>query len=100
MSVGQYQLGPVSTPTEGGPLDGDVVQGHFDAIVAAHNGHDANDTMHVLWGTMAARPAAITQGRIYITTAGGGRQVFFATMAPSSAARPSRARSRLSRRRC
>lgn len=71
-SLGQHPGPVITTPVNTGPLDADVVRGHLQGLAAPLTAHDADRSIHVLSGLLAARPAAGVEGSLYIQTDYGG----------------------------
>lgn len=60
-TIAQNQQTTFSSPQNGdSPIDADVVRTNDNALVAKHNAHDADATLHVQTGLLASRPAAST----------------------------------------
>lgn len=65
--IAQQQQTPFANPQNGqSPIDADVVRLNDNALTAKHNAHDADATLHVQTGTLAARPAAGTLNAMYL----------------------------------
>lgn len=64
--IGQNQQTSFANPQNGQAPDADVIRNNDNALVAKHNAHDADATIHVQTGTLASRPAAGTAGAVYI----------------------------------
>lgn len=68
--VAQTPLAPFTTPVDGDDLAAAVVVSHDNTTASAHTTHDADGTIHFQSSTLAARPAAGTPQRKWITTDG------------------------------
>jgi hypothetical protein len=69
--VGQHQVTTFVTPTNGtSPIDANQVKANDNAVIAGYNPHDSDGTIHVQSSTLAARPAAGTAGRYWVTSDG------------------------------
>lgn len=65
--VALNQQTPFTSPSNGdSPMDADTVKGNDNSLVAKHNTHDADATVHVQTGTLASRPAASTPYAMYL----------------------------------
>jgi hypothetical protein len=65
--IAQHQQTSFSNPQNGqSPIDATVVRTNDNALVAKHNSHDADATVHVQTGLLSARPAAGTAGAMYM----------------------------------
>jgi hypothetical protein len=70
--VAQQQQTSFTVPQNGDNMDADVVRNNSNAVVAKHNAHDADFTIHVQQSVLASRPAAATAGNgaLWLTTDG------------------------------
>ena len=68
--IGQYQQGAFTTPVNGTLGDAAEVLSNDNATRTKHNSHDNDATIHVQSSTLAARPAAGTAQRFWVTTDG------------------------------
>lgn len=67
----QYQQAEFADPQNGQfPVDADQVTANDNALRVEHNDHDADRTIHIESGTLAARPAASTVGAFYLVNSG------------------------------
>ncbi len=64
--VSANQQTSFSNPQNGQAPDADVVRNNDNALVAKHNAHDADATLHVQTGLLSARPAAATPYAMYL----------------------------------
>jgi cytoskeletal protein CcmA (bactofilin family) len=65
--IGQTQQTTFADPQAGqSPISAAVVRGNDNALVAKHNAHDADATIHVQTGLLSARPAASVAGAMYL----------------------------------
>lgn len=68
-TVSTHQQAIFTTPVNGtAPVDADEVLLNDNATVAAYNAHDADATIHVQSSTLAQRPAAGLEGRLWFTS--------------------------------
>ena len=65
--IAQNQQTPFTSPSNGdSPIDADTVKGNDNSLVAKHNTHDADATVHVQTGLLASRPSASTPYAMYL----------------------------------
>ena len=65
--VALNQQTPFTSPSNGdSPMDADTVKGNDNSLVAKHNTHDADATVHVQTGLLSARPGASTPYAMYL----------------------------------
>ena len=64
--ISQNQQSTFANPQNGQAPDADVVRNNDNALVAKHNAHDADATIHVQSGLLSARPAASTPYAMYV----------------------------------
>ena len=65
--IAQNQQTPFTSPSNGdSPMDADTVKGNDNSLVAKHNTHDADPTVHVQTGLLSARPSASTPYAMYL----------------------------------
>lgn len=65
--IAQNQQTPFTSPSNGDtPMDADTVKGNDNSLVAKHNTHDADATVHVQTGLLSARPSASTPYAMYL----------------------------------
>ena len=68
-SVGQHQLLTFPNPVNAsGPIDANIVRTNDNITGAALNAHDADTSIHVQSGLLAARPVTATEGSVYVGT--------------------------------
>ena len=68
-TVNRWQQAPFTIPINGtSPVDADEVRLNDNSLTGQHNGHDGDATIHVQSSTLASRPAAGLQGRLWFTT--------------------------------
>lgn len=72
-TVNQHQVGTFSSPTNGDPLDAEVVRANDNAVATDHDAHDSDPGIHLQYSTFASRPAAGTAGRKWLTLTADGR---------------------------
>lgn len=69
--IASYQLATFTSPTDGdSPISATTVKGNDNTIRGAYNSHDADPGIHLQSSTLAARPAAATVGRKWLTNDG------------------------------
>jgi hypothetical protein len=77
-TVAQHALVAFSSPTNGStPIDANTVRGNDNTIRTSYNNHDADPGIHVQSSTLAARPAAGTAGRKWITADAGSYKLWY-----------------------
>lgn len=69
-TVGNHSISPFPSPVRGPAVDANLVRGNDNRIQEAFVAHDADATIHVQSSTLAAQPAAGTEGRSWITDDG------------------------------
>lgn len=68
-TVAAYPITTFTSPTNGtSPIDADEVKTNDNTIRTAHNAHDADPGIHFQSSLLAARPAAGSAGRKWLTT--------------------------------
>lgn len=75
-TVGSHAVSSFTSPTNGDPLDATVVKGNDNTIRNAYVDHDADPGIHLQSSTLAARPAAGTAGRKWMTTDTGAVRIW------------------------
>lgn len=69
--VASFQLSTFTSPTDGdSPISATTVKGNDNTIRGSYNSHDADPGIHLQSSTLAARPAAASVGRKWITNDG------------------------------
>ena len=77
-TVAQHALVAFSSPTNGStPIDANTVRGNDNTIRTSYNNHDADPGIHVQSSTLAARPAAGTSGRKWMTVDAGSYKLWY-----------------------
>jgi hypothetical protein len=76
-TVGQHGLAAFVNPSNGDALDASVVKGNDNTIRTAYTGHDDDGGIHVQSSLLAARPAAGTVGRKWLTTDVGSVKLWY-----------------------
>ena len=67
--VGQHQTNVFPSPVNSGTaLDANTVRTNDNITVSALNAHDADTSIHMQSGLLAARPAAPAEGSVYVGT--------------------------------
>lgn len=67
-TVGSHSVVTFTSPVNGDALDATVVRGNDNTLRTAYVAHDADTGIHLQSSTLAARPAAGTAGRKWMTT--------------------------------
>ena len=78
-TVGSHSVSAFSSPSNGDALDASVVKGNDNTIRASYVAHDADPGIHVQSSLLAARPAAGTVGRKWMTTDSGSVKLWYDT---------------------
>jgi hypothetical protein len=78
-TIAQHQLTPVLVPVPGGPLSADAVRTTDNTTIGKHNDHDGDPGVHLQSSTLAARPAAGTLGRKWVTADAGSYKLWYDT---------------------
>lgn len=76
-TVGQHGLAAFANPTNGDALDANVVKGNDNTMRSAYVSHDDDGGIHLQSSTLAARPAAGTIGRKWLTTDTGSVKLWY-----------------------
>jgi hypothetical protein len=76
-TIGQHGLAAFVNPTNGDPLDAGIVKGNDNTMRAAYISHDDDGGIHLQSSTLAARPAAGTIGRKWLTTDTGSVKLWY-----------------------
>lgn len=76
-TVGSYPVSPFTSPSNGDALDANVVKGNDNTVRTAYVAHDADPGIHVQSSLLAARPAAGTAGRKWMTTDTGSVTLWY-----------------------
>lgn len=76
-TVGQHSVASFTSPINNDPLNADVVRGNDNTLRSAYVDHDADTGIHLQSSTLAARPAAGTAGRKWLTTDTGSITVWY-----------------------
>lgn len=75
-TVGSHPVVTFTSPVNGDPLDATVVRGNDNTLRTAYVAHDADTGIHLQSSTLAARPAAGTAGRKWMTTDTGNVRIW------------------------
>lgn len=68
-AVGQHQLLTFPSPVNGAnSIDANTVRTNDNITATAFNAHDADTSIHVQSGLLAARPVTATEGSVYVGT--------------------------------
>ena len=68
-AVGSHQTRTFSSPVlSAAGVDANVVRGNDNVLLTALNAHDADASIHIQSGTLAARPASLAEGSTYFCT--------------------------------
>ena len=78
-TVGSHSVSAFSSPSNGDALDATVVKGNDNTIRTAYVAHDADPGIHLQSSLLAARPAAGTVGRKWLTTDSGSVKLWYDT---------------------
>lgn len=78
-TVGQHGVAAFTSPVDGDPLNAAVVVANDNATRGAYVDHDSDTGIHVQSSLLAARPAAGTAGRKWMTTDTGDVNMWFDT---------------------
>ena len=78
-TVGQHGVAAFTNPSNGDPLDATVVKGNDNTLRTAYVAHDDDPGIHVQSSLLAARPAAGTAGRKWLTTDSGDIRLWYDT---------------------
>lgn len=75
--VGSHPVSTITTPSNGDPLDANVVRNNDNTIRAAYVSHDADPGIHVQSSDLANRPVAGVAGRKWMTTDTGSVKLWY-----------------------
>lgn len=78
-TVGSHSVAAFTSPSNGDALDASVVKGNDNTLRTAFVAHDADPGIHLQSSTLAARPAAGTAGRKWMTTDSGSVRIWHDT---------------------
>ena len=78
-TVGQHSVAAFTSPVNGDPLNATVVVANDNSTRSAYVDHDSDTGIHVQSSLLAARPAASTAGRKWLTTDTGDVSLWFDT---------------------
>ncbi len=78
-TVGQHSVAAFTSPVNGDPLNATVVVANDNSTRSAYVDHDSDTGIHVQSSLLAARPAAGTAGRKWMTTDTGAVKLWFDT---------------------
>ena len=76
-TVGQHTIAAITAPVNGQPQDANVVRGNDNTIRVGHNSHDDDPGIHLQSSTYAARPAAGSAGRKWVTQEDGRFELWY-----------------------
>lgn len=76
-TVGQHGVAAFTNPSNGDALDANVVKGNDNTIRDAYVAHDGDPGIHIQSSLLAARPAAGTVGRKWMTTDTANVKLFY-----------------------
>lgn len=76
-TVGQHGIAAFTNPSNGDALDANIVKGNDNSLRSAYVDHDSDPGVHVQSSLLAARPAAGTAGRKWLTTDAGSVKLWF-----------------------
>ena len=78
-TIGQHSVAAFTSPVNGDPLNATVVVANDNSTRSAYVDHDSDSGIHVQSSLLAARPAAGTAGRKWMTTDTGDVNLWFDT---------------------
>lgn len=78
-TIGQHGVAAFTSPVNGDPLNATVVVANDNSTRSAYVDHDSDPGIHVQSSLLAARPAAGTAGRKWMTTDTGAVKLWFDT---------------------
>jgi hypothetical protein len=78
-TIGQHSVAAFTSPVNGDPLNATVVVANDNSTRSAYVDHDSDTGIHVQSSLLAARPAASTAGRKWLTTDPGDVSLWFDT---------------------
>jgi hypothetical protein len=78
-TIGQHGVAAFTSPVNGDAIDATVVTGNDNSTRSAYVDHDSDSGIHVQSSLLAARPAAGTAGRKWMTTDVGAVKLWFDT---------------------
>lgn len=69
-SVASHAVKTFTVPVNkfSGPVDANEIRGNDNVLRTAYNAHDADASIHMQSGTLAARPASLAEGSTYFCT--------------------------------
>jgi hypothetical protein len=68
-TVSQHQVSLFPNPVNAaGPIDANIVRANDNITAVALNAHDADTSIHIQSGLLAARPVTATEGSVYVGT--------------------------------
>lgn len=76
-TVGNHSVSPFPSPVRGPAVDANIVRGNDNSLQQALVAHDADATIHVQSSTLASRPAAGVEGRVWVTEDAGTYEVWY-----------------------
>lgn len=78
-TVGSHSVAAFTSPSNGDALDANVVKGNDNTLRTAYVAHDDDPGIHLQSSLLAARPAAGTAGRKWMTTDSGNVRIWHDT---------------------
>jgi len=78
-TIGQHGVAAFTSPVNGDPLNATIVVANDNSTRSAYVDHDSDSGIHVQSSLLAARPAAGTAGRKWMTTDTGDVNLWFDT---------------------
>ena len=76
-TVGQHGVAAFTNPSNGDALNADIVKGNDNTLRDAYVSHDGDPGIHIQSSLIAARPAAGTAGRKWMTTDTGNVKLWY-----------------------
>jgi hypothetical protein len=76
-TVGSHSVAAFTSPNNGDALDANVVKSNDNTLRVSYVDHDADPGIHLQSSTLAARPAAGTVGRKWLTTDSGSVKLWY-----------------------
>jgi hypothetical protein len=67
--AGEHQVSLFPNPVNAmGPIDANIVRSNDNITATALNAHDADTSIHIQSGLLAARPVTATEGSVFVGT--------------------------------
>lgn len=78
-TVGQHGIAAFTNPSNGDPLDANIVKANDNNLRGVYVSHDSDPGIHVQSSSLASRPAAGSAGRKWMTTDTGSIKLWYDT---------------------